>query len=39
VSEKVFEQMVEILSKYEGTKMSERMKNPVGRPSKENKDV
>jgi hypothetical protein len=31
--------MVEVLKKYEGTKMSERMKNPVGRPVKEQENV
>jgi hypothetical protein len=39
VGEKVFEQMVEELKKFEGTKMSDRMKNPVGRPVKEQEDV
>ena len=40
MGEKVFESMVKVLEKYQGYKLSDGVKNPVGRPpSKENEDV
>lgn len=39
VGEKVFESMIKVLEKYEGYKLSDGIKKPVGRPCKECGDV